>query len=154
MKVVSAAIAGNHAYVGHYGNEVFCLDLAGTNILWRSKQTNAAFFSSPAVTEKQVIIGARDKRLHCLDRATGTQLWTFATQGDVDSSPVVVGDNVVFGSGDGRLYLVSLATGKKLWSYDLGKELTASPAIADSLVIIGCEDGVVYAFGPKLKPSP
>ena len=61
---------------------------------------------------------------------------------------------MVFGSGDGRLYLVSLAAGKKLWSYDLGKELTASPAVAEGLVVIGCEDGVVYAFGPKLKPSP
>ena len=28
----SAVITGNHAYVGHYGDEVLCLDLAGTNI--------------------------------------------------------------------------------------------------------------------------
>ena len=97
-----------------------------------------------------------DLDLHLLEwfRATGKPLWTFATQGEVDSSPVVVGDKVVFGSGDGRLYLVRVATGKKLWSYDLGKELTASPAVAEGLVVIGCEDGVVYAFGPKLKPSP
>jgi outer membrane protein assembly factor BamB len=148
----SAAIAGTRAYVGHYGNEVLCVDLTGTNILWRTKQPNAPFFSSPAVTAKQVISGARDKKLHCFDHATGKPLWTFATQGDVDSSPVVVGDKVVFGSGDGRLYLVALTTGKKLWSYDIGKELTASPAVADGLVVIGCEDGIVYAFGSKKSP--
>ena len=149
----SAAIAGRHAYVGHYGDEVLCLDLAGTNIVWRSKQTNAPFFSLPAVTEKLVIIGARDQQLHGFDRATGKPVWSLPTQGDVDGSPVVVGDKVVCGSGDGRLYLLSLATGTKLWSYDIGKELTASPAVADGLVVIGCEDGVVYAFGPKTSRS-
>ena len=148
----SAAIAGHHAYFGHFGNEVLCLDLAGTNIVWRCKQPNAPFFSSPAITEKFVIIGARDQQLHCFDRANGQPRWTFTTQGDVDSSPAVSGDKVVCGSDDGRLYVLSLATGAKLWSYDIGKELTASPAVAGGLVVIGCQDGVVYAFGPKTSP--
>ena len=96
-----------------------------------------------------MIIGGRNKRVYCFDRATGKVCWTSATEGDVDSSPAVCGDKVVFGSQDGKLQIVRLDTGKPVWSYETGKELAASPAVADGLVVIGSEDGNVYAFGAK-----
>lgn len=145
----SPAVDAGRAYAAHYGGEVLCVDLASSKVVWRVKQRESPFFSSPAVTDKLVIIGGRDKRLHCLDRATGETRWKFATEGDVDSSPVVCGDKVVFGSNDGKLRMVRLDTGKPVWSYEIGKDLTASPAIAAGLVVIGSEDGNVYAFGAK-----
>jgi len=87
--------------------------------------------------------------LHCLDRASGTQVWEFATRAKVDSSPVVCGDQVVFGSDDGRLYILGVASGKQTWSYEIGKGITASPAVAAGIIVIGSEDGSVYAFGKK-----
>ena len=144
----SAAISGARAYGGQYGEEVLCVDLAAMKNVWTCRQPDSPFFSSPAVTDTRVVIGGRDKQLHCLDRATGKVLWLFPTQGDVDSSPVVCGDKVVVGSQDGRLYMVALATGKQVWSYEIGKPLTASPSVAGGLVVIGSEDGAVYAFGP------
>ena len=84
-----------------------------------------------------------------MNRENGKSIWTFATQGKVDSSPVVCGDKVVVGSDDGRLYLVSLATGKQLWSYEIGQPVSSSPAVADGRVIVGSEDGSVYCFGKK-----
>lgn len=145
----SAALIGRHAYVGHYENEFLCFDLdKGTNI-WSYHDRNFPYFSSPAVTEKEVVFGGRDKRLHCVKREDGTSLWSFPTQGKVDSSPVVVGDKVVVGSDDGFLYVVSLATGKEIWSYEIGRPIDSSPAVVDGRIVVGCEDGKVYCFGAK-----
>ena len=147
----SVVLKEKFAYVGHYGNEVICVDLEAETVDWQFKERGFPYFSSPAVTDRHVIIGGRDKRVHCLERATGKQLWEFQTGGKVDSSPVVCGDKIAFGSDDGRLYVVSMENGKELWSYEIGKPLTASPAVANGMIIIGSEDGAVYAFGAPIK---
>ena len=89
--------------------------------------------------------------LHCVNRADGQRVWSFATRGRVDSSPVVCGDKVVVGSDDGRVYLVSLSDGKELWSYEIGQPVGSSPAVAEGKFVIGSEDGSVYCFGTKSK---
>ena len=110
---------------------------------------NPASYPARPVPEDRVLFGGRDKKLHCVNRADGKPIWSFATRGKVDSSPVVCGDKVVFGSDDGRLYLVSLADGKELWSHEIGQAIESSPAVADGKIVIGCDDGTVYCFGTK-----
>ena len=145
----SAALSGQYAFVGHYENEFLCYDLEkGTNV-WSYRDRGFPYFSSPALTTTQVVVGGRDKRLHCLNRKTGEALWTFSTRGKVDSSPVVAGSKVVVGSDDGFLYVVDLATGKELWSYEVGRPVGSSPAVVDKRVIVGADDGMVYCFGTK-----
>ena len=96
-----------------------------------------------------MIVGGRDKRLHCLDRKTGKQIWFKDTKGKVDSSPVVVGNRVFVGSEDGNLYGLNLDDGKEVWKFPAGKSISASPAVAEGCLIIGSEssDGLVYCFG-------
>jgi outer membrane protein assembly factor BamB len=120
----------------------------GTN-LWTYKDRGFAYISSPALIDDRVIVGGRDKRLHCLNRETGKPIWTFPTRGKVDSSPAVCDGKVVFGSDDGRLYVVSLKDGKELWNYEIGQPITSSPAVVDGRIIVGSEDGNVYCFGKK-----
>lgn len=144
----SPALAGKIAYTGNYGAELLAVDITTGATLWSYESDGAEFFSSPAVGENQVVIGARDGRLHCVRRDDGKLLWTFETRGNVDSSPVICDGKVVVGSDDGRLYVVRLSDGKELWSYEIGEALTGSPAVAGGMVVIGSEDGYVYAFGP------
>ncbi len=146
----SAAMAGSRVFVGNYGGDFLCADVATGKIVWRRPGADGdPFFASPAIGDDRVVVGSRDKRLHCFARDSGKPLWTFRTRGEVDSSPVICGDKVVFGSADGRLYMVRLADGKQLWSYEVGEPLTASPAVADGIVVIGSEDGTIYAFGRR-----
>jgi outer membrane protein assembly factor BamB len=84
-----------------------------------------------------------------VNRENGEAIWTFGTQGKVDSSPVIVGEKVVVGSDDGRLYIVSLKDGKELWSYEIGQAVGSSPAVADGRIVVGSDDGGVYCFGVK-----
>ncbi len=125
------------------------MDLVSDKIVWTYKDKNFPYYSSAAVDERYVVFGGRDKRLHCLNRADGSVVWTFATRGSVDSSPVIAGDRVIVGSEDGRLYIVSLKDGQEAWSYEIGKPVMGSPAVVAGVIYIGAEDGNVYAFGDK-----
>ena len=143
----SAAILARRVYVGNYDNIFMCVDIAAGKVAWEYKESDDAYFSSPAIGEGVVIVGGRDNRLHCISSDDGKGVWTFQTNGAIDSSPVICGDKVVFGSEDGRLYVVTLAEGKRVWSYETGQAIISSPAVAAGLVVVGCDDGYVYAFG-------
>jgi outer membrane protein assembly factor BamB len=143
-------VAGGRAYAGNFGGKLVCADLAEKKILWQYGDGESEFYSSPALGPREVVIGCRDNKVHCVGRDDGKPIWTFATRGNVDSSPVICGDKVVVGSADGRLYLLRLADGKQLWSFDVGRSVTAAPAVVGGWVVVGGEDGTVYAFsGPR-----
>jgi outer membrane protein assembly factor BamB len=46
----SVALKEKFAYLGHYGNEVVCVDLETGTVAWQYKESGFPFFSSPAVT--------------------------------------------------------------------------------------------------------
>jgi outer membrane protein assembly factor BamB len=145
----SAALFENRAYVGHYGNQLACIDIKNKKILWEygDEKHGDAFFSSPAVGKDHVVIGSRDGYLHCVNRETGEKVWAFRTRDEVDSSPVIAGNQVIVGSSDGRLYVVNLKNGQKVWSYEIGAPIISCPAVAGGMIVIGAEDGRIYAFG-------
>jgi outer membrane protein assembly factor BamB len=144
----SAAFLDGQVYVGNYGNSFLKAEVKAGKIVWQYAESDAPFFSSPAVGDEVVVFGGRDEYVHCVRRDDGRQVWKFKTLGEVNSSPALCGDKVVVGSDDGRLYLLRLADGQPVWSYEIGKPVTSSPAVVGGLVVVGCDDGYVYAFGP------
>lgn len=145
----SVAADGDTAWVGHFGDALLAFDPATGATRWTWAENGFPVLSSASVTDDRIVFGSRDRKVHALDRATGTPIWTFPTLGKVDSSPVVAGDKLVIGSMDGRLYLLDLAFGDLLWSFDAGQPITATPAVADGQVFVGAHDGVLYAFAPN-----
>ena len=147
----SAAIRDGHAYVGNYAGEMLAVSLKDRNTMWKyaDEKGGRPFFSSPAVDDRHVIVGCRDKQVYCFERATGKILWRFRARRPVDSSPVIAGNRVVVGSDDGRLYILDKADGKMVWSYEIGSAVGTSPAVAHGAIIVGASDGRVYAFGRK-----
>ncbi len=147
----SAALVEGRAFLGHYDNQMVCIDINEKKIIWQYEDRDHpnSFFSSPAVGEDRVLIGSRDGYLHCVDKETGEQIWAFRTRDEIDSSPVIAGSSVVVGSLDGRLYVVDLENGKEIWSYEIGAPLFGCPAVTGGFIIIGADDGRVYAFGEK-----
>jgi outer membrane protein assembly factor BamB len=145
----SAALAGGRAFYGNFENQVMAVDLHARKQAWRYEhpERKFPFYSSAALPEGRVLLGGRDKLVHCLDAATGDSKWTFSTRARVDSSPAVAASRVYVGSSDGRLYVLELATGALVQEHDLGAPLTASPALASSRLVIGSEDGLVACLG-------
>jgi outer membrane protein assembly factor BamB len=142
----SVSVSEGIGYVGNMERAVMAFDLDTGDIVWSYRHKNFPYFSSPAVTSSQVLIGGRDKGLHCINRISGKQVWRFSARGRIDSSPVVAGDKVVFGSMDGKLYMISLKDGSEIVSYEVGEPISSTPAIVNGRILVGCEDGNVYAF--------
>jgi eukaryotic-like serine/threonine-protein kinase len=142
----SIATFGTMAFCGNYANEAVAFDVVGGKVAWVYEDRALPFFSSPAVSERLVLIGSRDKHLHAIDRKTGEAVWKFQTGGRVEGSPIVFSDGVVFGSSDGRLYAANIEAGTELWQLELGESLVASPAFGAQLIIIGGEKGTVFAI--------
>lgn len=149
----SVALAGGRAYLGHYGNAFVCVDLKEQTTVWSHRHKTQPFFSSPAVGDQRVVFGGRDKRLHCVQRSDGKEVWSFPTRRKVDGSPVIVGEKVVFGSGDGWVFVLSLKDGSELWSYEIGRPIMSSPAVVDGHILVGANDSRLYCFGPTPKET-
>lgn len=151
--IASPAVVDNILYVGTYASEVVAVDWKAKKTVWafKDKERDFPYHSCAAVTTDSIVVGGRDKRLHCLNRKTGEERWHFDTKGKIDSSPVVVGERVFFGSEDGNLYCANLSTGKEVWKFSAGRSISASPAVAEGRLVIGSEssDGFVYCFGAK-----
>jgi outer membrane protein assembly factor BamB len=147
----TVALLGDRLYVGTMSSQVLGIDWKKGAILWNfaAESRQQPFLSSPAVTDKLVVVGSRDKHLYALDRQSGKMLWSFPTRNKVDSSPVIVGQRVFVGSNDGNLYVLDVAKGTELQRFKLGGSITASPAVAEDCLVIGTGDGVVYCLGVK-----
>jgi len=149
----SAALAGDWAFLGHYGGKLVGVNLAEKKQVWeyKSEEEGTAFFCCPAVGPDRIVIGARDNRVHAAARQDGKKLWTFQTRGEVDSSPVICGDKVVVGSYDGRLYVLKLSDGTEVWSREIGAAIGGAPAVAHGVIVVATQDGSVFAFGKDEK---
>ncbi|MEO7412924.1 MAG: PQQ-binding-like beta-propeller repeat protein, partial [Opitutaceae bacterium] len=143
---------GTMAFCGNYANQTVAFDVVGGTIAWTYEDRALPFFSSPAVNERLVLIGSRDKHLHAIDRKTGVGVWKFGTGGRVEGSPIVFSDGVVFGSTDGRLYAAGLEAGVELWRLELGESVVASPAFGGNQIILGGEKGTVFAIRGRVAP--
>ena len=100
----SPALVGNSAYFGNFSNEVLSLNLRTRRRAWvyMHRQRQFPFYSSPAFAQGRIVLGGRDKMVHCISATTGKAVWTFTTRARVESSPAVAGGRVYVGSNDGR----------------------------------------------------
>ncbi len=145
----SAVTNGTAFFFGNFNNEVVSLNLKLKKQAWlyTHPQRQFPFYSSAALVDGRIVIGGRDKMVHCLNAANGKAFWTFRTNARVESSPAIAGGKVYVGSNDGRFYVLDLAKGTKLWEFNAGGALSASPAIAGGRVVIGDQNGKLYCFG-------
>jgi hypothetical protein len=70
-----------------------------------------AVFSSPAVANGVVYIGAGRSNLYALNAANGTELWNFTAGDVINSSPAVANGAVYVTSLDGNVYAFHLPGG-------------------------------------------
>ena len=70
------------------------------------------------VSEGRMYYGSTvDHQVHCVDLATGRELWTFFTGGPVRLAPSVAEEHLLFGSDDGRVYCLDKSNGELKWEH-------------------------------------
>src|SRR5690606_23972964 len=75
----------------------------------------------PVVVGNRVFFGSSiAHHLHCLDLASGRELWNFATGGPIRLAPTVDANRVYFGCDDGHAYCVSAEDGSLIWRRHAG----------------------------------
>ncbi|MCU0787747.1 MAG: PQQ-binding-like beta-propeller repeat protein [Verrucomicrobia bacterium] len=72
-------------------------------------------------------------------------LWTYATEGPVNSSAVVADGRVFVGSNDGKLHAINLSDGQPLWTYATGEAVEAPPLALGGRVYVGDTLGILHA---------
>lgn len=147
----TGAVFGEYLYVGTMTNQFDAINWKQGRLAWtfQASERPQPFYASAAVTDRLVLAGSRDRRLHALDRRTGKEVWSFATEGKVDASPVVAGTRVFAPSLDGNLYIIDLYSGKQLDKITLDAPILGSPAVAAGRLVLGTTKGTVYCFGAK-----
>jgi outer membrane protein assembly factor BamB len=149
----TGAVFEDYVYVGTMTNQVLAVNWKTRKKGWEfeAKRRQQPFYASCAVTPELVIAGSRDKKVYALDRATGKEVWSFVTEGNVDASPVVVGSRVYIGamSNTGEFYVLDLKSGKQLQIITLDSAVTGSVAVAGDAILVGTDKGVLYKLGAK-----
>ena len=144
------ALHGEFLYVGTMSDQVLAINLKKKEIAWGFESPRKQpFFASVAVTDRLVVAGCRDKRVYGIDRAKGTPVWTFVTEGKIEGSPVVVGNRVYVGSQDEYFYVIDLDKGTQVQKIKLDSPVTGSPAVSGGRLLIGTDKGTLYCFGEK-----
>ena len=119
--------------IGEPNNRITAIDTSG-NVLW-SKQLPAASFSTPAVSDKKVLVGCENLRggsLFAFEENTGKEIWNTSIGIIGRSSPVVYGDKVfvitkkqtsAFKWGS-NLFAIDLESGNILWNITINDNIT------------------------------
>jgi len=165
----TAAVAGGLVFYVDRAGVLRALDRTDGSLRWELRTGEQKplpwgnegwdyYTSSPAVVDGIVLFGSRDGSLYAVDAESGSELWRYATEGQIWSSPAAADGTVFVGGADGSLHAVDLATGESRWRYDTeGRSLASaefgfdrrtiqsSPAVGDGRVFFGSRDGFVYA---------
>ncbi|MBC7353470.1 MAG: PQQ-binding-like beta-propeller repeat protein, partial [Thermogutta sp.] len=157
------AVVGSLAYVGTENGVFFGIDWKRAKVVWRYDNENegGAFRASAAVNERYVVVGSRDKAVHCFDRITGRHVWRFPTRRYVDASPVIVrathqadpdNDLVLAASLDGHVYAVRIRDGQSPWALTVGGAISASPVVVQNALLVATEDGDLLCYRAATGP--
>ncbi len=152
LMIASPALVNGVLYYGDDSGRVLAIDWnAGVNIWTYEPDSRAEIHSSPAVKDDYVVIGSRDRSVHCVNRRTGEPIWVFPARGPIDCSPVIVGDRVFIASADKNIYGIRLSDGAEVWKYNTGERITGSPAVGRGRLVIGTEgtEGRILCFGEQ-----
>ena len=101
------------------------------------------------LTQSTIFLVFLSLRALLIAQTDGTEKWSFATGGAVNSSPAIGSDGTVyFGSDDYKVYALN-PDGTEKWSFTTGSNVKSSPVIgSDGTVYVGSRDNKIYALNP------
>jgi outer membrane protein assembly factor BamB len=101
----SPAVAYNTVYVPT-SDGAYALDPENGTVKWSRPLDGEYSVSSPAVADGKVYFGLDNGYVYALDAFTGEVVWSYKTEGAVQSSPAISDGLLFVGSDDGNLYAI------------------------------------------------
>jgi outer membrane protein assembly factor BamB len=118
--------------------------------LWTSG-VGRAVRGSPALGETVIVVGAADRVVALLDRATGQVLWRARVGGTIHGGPLLDGDRVFVATEaapDARIYALRLRDGSRLWSRGTAS-VVAPLALDGDTLYAATETGLVLRLAAE-----
>lgn len=118
--VADGIVENGSLYQGGY-KKMEKWNLADGKLAWRFDSINNYCQASPTIAGDNLLFGAWDTHLYCLDKNDGTVKWKWNNGkaanmlGPGNVVPVVSGDKVIIVAPDRFMTAIDLATGKTLW---------------------------------------
>lgn len=116
----------NNKVVNSVGKTQQCHDLLTGDILWTHQLSdlNSAY---DTFVDGRIISTTQDRIIHCIDPATGSELWSLTTSGNPGIVRELNGIAYMVG-GNAKLYAIDVAAGKILWQFSSPDEKINSNA--------------------------
>ena len=114
-------VEDNALYIGGGQTAFYKIDMSDGNILWKYDDINGLVQGKPVLTENEVVFGAWDRHLYCLNRETGAVRWTWNNGNSVqlfspgNIKPVIANGKVFIVAPDRFMTAIDLKTGKEVW---------------------------------------
>ena len=154
----SPAVVGNRVYVSSADKgplrdrgAIYCLDADTGGLVWKAAPKGyAATFSSPSVAGHFLVCGeglhyTQNARVFCMDLVRQEVLWTYTTNGHVESTPCIDKGRVYVGAGDDGYYCFRLEPDTDghavvLWHVpgERCPDADTSPVVHDGRLVVGC----------------
>jgi outer membrane protein assembly factor BamB len=117
----SLLIADGALYAGSCTQELRVFDVQSGALLWDLGSLGIA--GNPAIWDATLLLGSEEGSVYALDRATGTERWSFDTgDGSVCFSPLVIDGTAYFPDDLGNLYALDAEDGTLAWQAALPAE--------------------------------
>jgi outer membrane protein assembly factor BamB len=151
----SPAVSGGIVYAS--GPKVYALNAATGALIWAFNATTNPMahvvpFSSPAVSDGVVYVGAGDGNAYALNAATGAVIWihnmgpSYIVTGSLFTD-AAVSSGMVYIVSDNKMYALNAATGALIWSSTPSNNAYTSDAVVSGgVVYVGCSDRKMYAL--------
>jgi len=136
-----------NVYVGFSDGSFVGVNMQTGSVSFEKKLVSRTKFkdvdATPYIDEKVIILASYDGNLYCLDKKTGSEIWSIK---DGSAKSVKVdGDTVYFASNEGMLYSISLGNGNVKWSTKLKSGIPTTPVVVGNYLVVGSsERGVMF----------
>ncbi|UCD09058.1 MAG: PQQ-binding-like beta-propeller repeat protein [Dehalococcoidales bacterium] len=123
-------------------------DMPSTNATAWIYDTGSVIYSSPAIVNGKLYIGAIDGNVYALNTNSGSLAWAYNTGSPIRSSPAVSNGIVYILAEDGVLYAIDADTGVLDWNQFVGNGPWdwSSPAVNNDYVVVASSNGYVHRF--------
>jgi outer membrane protein assembly factor BamB len=104
-------------------------DVTGSRLLWTSHDAGRVV-GTPVVKDGLLYVGDLGGTIHCLDAATGAQVWKHGTNDPIWGSILLAGDRLYVGNAGGLMTVLRAGRRKEvLAEIDMDSPLYSRPAV-------------------------
>ncbi|WP_291854649.1 PQQ-binding-like beta-propeller repeat protein [Marinilabilia sp.] len=114
-------VEDNALYIGGGQTAFYKIDMSDGRVIWKFDDIDGLIHGKPVVAEDEVVFGAWDRHLYCLNRQNGVLRWSWNNGNAVqlfspgNVKPVIANGKVFIVAPDRFMTAIELKTGKEVW---------------------------------------